>query len=359
MVYLAERAAGRDNNLNLIRMLAATAVLVSHAVPISQGPQAVEPLNALTGYTLGTLSVMVFFVISGFLITASFQRSSSHTSFLLARGLRLLPGLAVNLVFVALVLAPVVTALPVGAFLNSSEPYAFVLRNLALFSLVYELPGVFDDQPYPAIVGSIWTLRHEVMCYMGVFLAGFAGAWKSRSRAIWALGGYAVIWAGIALTDPVLSPPARGLVSLSLPFATGVAFYVWRDRLQLSIFGVALTAGLAWAAAGSWIYPVAVVLTVGYGTFWLAYIPGGIIRAYNRLGDYSYGVYVYAFPLQGAAVWAFGPQSPLENILYSFPPTLMLSVLSWHLIEAPAMRAKAPLLTLLGKKRPVDTSVPR
>lgn len=351
MVYLETRAVGRDNNLNLIRMMAATAVLVSHAWPLSLGVGTVEPLKELTGYTLGTLSVMVFFVISGFLITASFGRSSSRTSFVLARGLRLFPGLAVNLVFVAFVLAPVVTTLPPGAFLTGPEPYAFTLRNMALFPLVYELPGVFEDQPYPAVVGSIWTLRHEVMCYAGVFLAGVLGAWEGKGRALVALGLYAVLWAGLTLLAPGMPGILRGLAALSLPFAVGVAFFVWRDRLPLSLVGVALTVGLAWLTAGTWIYPVTLALAVGYSTFWLAYVPDGAIRAYNRLGDYSYGIYVYAFPLQGAVVWAFGPQTPLQNILYALPPTLLLSVLSWHLIESPAMALKGPLLARLGKGR--------
>lgn len=351
MVYLATRATGRDNNLNLIRMIAATAVLVSHAVPISQGPQAIEPLKDLTGYSLGTLSVMIFFVISGFLITASFERSSSHASFLIARGLRLFPGLAVNLALTAFVLAPIVTSLPAAAFLGGPEPYAFVLRNLSLFPLIYHLPGVYEDQPYTAVVGSVWTLRHEVMCYAGVFIAGVLGLWRTRSRATLTLGAYAAGWALWAWTDPALPGLVRALIGLSLPFALGTAFYVWRDRIPLSLVGVAGSLVLAWACAGTWIYPATVALAVGYTSFWLAYIPGGRVRAYNRLGDYSYGMYVYAFPLQGAAVWAFGPQTPLENILYSLPPTLLLSVLSWHLIESPAMGLKAPLLTLIGNRR--------
>ena len=273
MVYLETRAAGRDNNLNLIRMLAATAVLVSHAWPISQGVGTIEPLKALTGYTLGTLSVMVFFVISGFLITASFQRTSSYTSFLLARGLRLLPGLLVNLIFVALILAPIMTTLSIAAYFGGAEPYAFILRNMALFPLVYELPGVLEEQPYPSIVGSIWTLRHEVMCYAGVFIAGVLGLWRTRSRAGLTLGIYGLVWAGIALTTPDLTGIVSGFVGLSLPFAIGIAFYVWRDRLPLSIIGVIATAGLAWALAGSWAYPAALSLSVGYGTFWLSIYP--------------------------------------------------------------------------------------
>jgi len=88
MVYLGEKASGRDNNLNLIRAIAATAVLVSHAFPITLGPTASEPLVASTGHSLGGLSVYAFFAISGFLISMSFERTSSWLSFLTARFLR-------------------------------------------------------------------------------------------------------------------------------------------------------------------------------------------------------------------------------------------------------------------------------
>jgi len=353
MIYLGSRSAGRDNNLNLIRMLAATAVLVSHAFPIAWGPGAPEPLLGLTGYTLGTLAVMVFFAVSGFLITASFERTSSRTSFVLARGLRLFPGLAVCLVFVAFVLGPLVTSLPVAEYLTRPEPYAFVLRDLALFPLVYTLPGVFEDQPLSGVVGSIWTLRHEVLCYAGVFVAGILGLWATRTRAALALGAYGAVWSALAVLDPALHPLLDGFVSLSLPFAVGVAFHVWRDRIPLSLVAVAGTFGLAWASAGTWIYPVAVSLAVTYGTFWLAYVPGGVLRHYNRVGDYSYGIYIYAFPIQGAAVWAFGDQSPVMNMVLALPVTLALSILSWHLVEDPAMRAKDTILTWLAARGPV------
>ncbi|SHF86486.1 Peptidoglycan/LPS O-acetylase OafA/YrhL, contains acyltransferase and SGNH-hydrolase domains [Loktanella atrilutea] len=356
MIYLGMRAKGRDNNLNLIRMLAATAVLVSHAVPLTAGPDAIEPLTAATDYSLGSLSVMLFFVISGFLITASFERSSSRMSFVLARGLRLFPGLVVNLLLVAFLLGPVVTSLPVGDYLAQSAPYAFVIRDVLLFPLVYVLPGVFVDQPFPSVVGSIWTLRHEVMCYAAVFLAGVLGLWQTRQKAALTLGFYVLVWGWVALAAPTLHPLVRGLLGLSMPFAIGVAFYIWRDRLPLSPVGVALTIGLAWLLQDSVAYPAAVALAIGYSTFWVAYVPGGAIRAYNRLGDYSYGIYIYAFPLQGAAVWAFGPQSAFENVMYSLPPTLLLSMLSWHLIESPAMHAKAAILTRLRSRSRVTAT---
>ena len=125
-------ASGRDNNLNLIRMVAAAAVLVSHAWPIALGAGTPEPLSQLTGHSLGSLAVYVFFAVSGFLIMASFDRTRDPVAFLAARTLRLFPALFVSLLLVAFVLGPVVTTLPVAEYLAHPQTLAFVPRNMAL-----------------------------------------------------------------------------------------------------------------------------------------------------------------------------------------------------------------------------------
>ncbi|MEI4488207.1 acyltransferase [Frigidibacter sp. MR17.14] len=360
MTSLGTLATGRDNNLNLIRAIAATAVLVSHAWPIALGAGSTEPLKQSVGHPLGFLAVVVFFAVSGFLITASFERSSSHASFLLARALRLFPGLIVNLALVAFLLGPVVTELWASDYLTLPETYLFFLRNLVLYKPVFTLPGVFEHQPFHSIVGSIWTLRHEVTCYMGVFAAGLLGLWASRMRATALLAAYGVAW--VLLSYAVRLPqPLPEFLQLSLPFALGAGFHVWRDRLPMSIVGVALTAGLAWATRDSAVYYPALILAVSYATFWAGYVPRGVLRVYNRVGDYSYGIYLYAFPLQGWAVWAFGAQTPLENVLYSLPPTLLCAILSWHILERPALDAKSRILARLGRvgARPAIGSRPR
>lgn len=305
MVYLSDRDQGRDNNLNLIRALAASAVLVSHAYPIALGPGATQPLERVTGHTLGALSVYAFFVISGFLISMSFARSSSWVSFMAARILRLVPGLVVSLILVAFVLGPVVTALPPGAYFGDPATYAFVIRNTLLVPLQFTLPGVFETQPYTAVEGSIWTLFYEVVCYMGVFVLGIAGLLARRGAMAVIFLAYLALWLVIE-AQGAPHPRIASLQDLSLPFVVGMAFYQWRARLPLSLWGVAVLGALAWAVQGLVIYDLALVLALSYAVFWVGYVPGGVLRRYNRLGDYSYGIYIYAFPLQGAAVWAMG-----------------------------------------------------
>ena len=334
---LGDLARGRDNNFNLIRVVAATAVLVSHSWPITRGAGVAEPLSALTGISLGTWAVEVFFVISGFLIAASFARRPEAGAFLAARCLRLFPGLFVSLLLVAFVLGPLVTSLPLAAYLTDPGLPGFMLRNMTLVDPAYTLPGVFETNLYPTVEGSIWTLVHEVVCYMGVLAAGLLGAFRDPRRMAAGLALFALGWLTYAAFGHGLQPKIDALHRLALPFAAGVLIFALRHRLPMSL----------WIAAGLWVMALLLagtpaarpvrVLALAYSLFWLAYVPRGRILAYNRLGDYSYGMYIYAFPLQGLMVWLWGPMTPGFNIALALPATLVCSVASWHLVEAPAL----------------------
>src|SRR5215211_6919243 len=167
----------RDNNFDTMRLVAALCVVISHSFPLSYGATAVQPIFLLShGQTnLGTVSVYVFFVLSGFLITGSFERQPPHR-FVLARGLRILPGLAAVLFILTFLVGPILTAIPLGDYFRSGRTYYFFAKNLSLTGYVGELPGVFGTNPVPHKVdGSLWTLSYEAKCYLLVFLVGIAG----------------------------------------------------------------------------------------------------------------------------------------------------------------------------------------
>lgn len=359
---LGDVCVGRNNNLNLIRMIAAVAVLVSHAWPISLGAGAVQPLErVLAGSTLGTIAVYVFFAISGFLIARSYERQASVFRWARARVLRLFPALVVVLLLTVLVLGPLVTTLPTAVYFGSAETATYVPRNLSLAFLQYDLPGVFADQPYPgAINGSLWTLVYEVLCYGGVLVAGLLGALRVRSRMALALIAYA---AAYILVFHVLDPEQvhskiRALLRLGAPFAIGTAFHVWRDRVRLSPAIVAFLVAAAALAHGTAAFHMMMVLALVWGVFVLGYMPGAFLHRYNRLGDYSYGVYIYAFPMQQLMVHLFAPMGPLANIALALPATLALAILSWVCVEKPALAfARGPRS---GERTPAGpgTSVP-
>ena len=353
MKTLGDLAHGRDNNLNLIRMIAALAVLVSHAFPISLGAGTRQPFETLTGHSLGGLAVSVFFVISGYLIAESFARSKSWQDFLVARVLRLWPALVLSLLIVAFVMGPLVGRLAIGAYLSHPETWTFLLYNTALYDPQYTLPGVFKGNIYPDVEGSIWTLFYEVVCYMGIFCAGLLGLLRHKWLMSGALLGVAVFYVGSEVLDPALPRKAENMILLALPFAIGTALWVWKDRITLSLLGVSGLLVLTVALARSPAFDLSLMAFLAYTTFWLAYIPAGRIRAYNRLGDYSYGVYIYAFPMQGLAVWIVGggTMDPYLNMVLAFPLTLVPSILSWHLVEKPALAQRKRLGAWLSQRK--------
>ena len=334
---IADRATGRDNNFNLLRILAAIGVLVSHAYPISLGVGTAEPLSALLGgLTLGTVSVMIFFSISGFFITRSFAGRKSLGQFLQARALRLFPALIVVLGVTVLVSGVWLTTATQPAFWAAAPEY--ILRNVTLFFPRYDLPGVFLLNPYgPAINGSLWTLNYEVLCYFGVVLAGLAGLLTRPVFFGLALLGFVAAYSlSMAHT---LHPRLDSLLMLGLPFAIGMSFWVWRRSIPLSVPLALALLGLAYLMRQTAITAPVLAVALSYTTFVIGYAKIPVLAAYNRAGDYSYGTYVYAFPIQQMLA-GFGIVTPFSNMALALPFTLCFAVLSWHLVEAPAMRLK-------------------
>ncbi|MHA7820223.1 MAG: acyltransferase family protein [Erythrobacter sp.] len=347
---LADHLSGRDNNLNLIRVIAAAAVLVSHAFPITLGPGAEEPLEALTGMSLGAHAVAVFFVLSGLLIARSFDRGSSRLRFVMARVLRLFPALLVVLAL-TLIASIWFTTLSAADYFAATGTWTYVPRNLSLAFLQYELPGVFQDNPLGgAINGSLWTLFYEVICYVAVFALGLVGVLRQRglfSALFLALAGafvFSTVWepqAGIAYRFDKL-------IQLGFPFALGTLFYVWRERVVLDWrIGAALWV-LVFAATWSIALPLAITFAVGYTLLMVGFIPKGRLLSYNRLGDYSYGIYIYAFPVQQATVHLLPGISPAQNMAIAAPITVLCAVLSWHVIEERALAQVRPLTDRLA-----------
>jgi len=333
---LGNYTANRKNNFNLLRMLAAIGVLISHAYPISLGLGAEEPLTRFIGMSLGSLSVLIFFSISGFFITKSFVFSVSWQRFLLARALRLFPALFVVLT---------VTIVLGGVFLTTADPVEFwssapgyLLRNLTLFKPDYSLPGVFEANPYgTAINGSLWTLFYEVVCYTGIFIAGLLGILHRPRLFAFCLGLVVVL----CLLMPYLPVHSRlnSLSRLALPFAIGSGFFLLRDLIPLSTLVVAILGLMAWGLYSTEAFRPILVLALSYGVFVIGYWPSAFLQGYNHLGDYSYGTYIYAFPVQ-QLVANWGITDPLTNIAIALPVTLVCAVLSWHFVELVALNLK-------------------
>lgn len=359
---LGDLSAGRDNNFNLIRMLAAYAVLVSHSYALTAGTGNAEPGRASIGLSLGTIAVHVFFLASGFLVGASLLNRRSVIEFAWARALRIVPGLLVMLVLVALVLGPLYTSLPLDAYLRDGRTWEYVVRNsVPVARMAYELPGVFQRNPYGAAVnGSLWTLPYEVRMYLALALLWLVAGWWRGARASVFVG---LIVLGALLSGAhVLATHLAGASTsewsaLGFMFLAGASFYAFRQRVRLSWFAF-LSVLLSWAVTfrhPALFFPVYVV-TIGYALFFLAYVPGGMVRGYNRFGDISYGIYIYAFPVQQAVVASIPGASVAIVIVVSTLVTVPLAVLSWIFVERRALNLKGRVVgftrQFLGRASP-------
>ena len=343
--------AHRSNNLDALRLLGALAVIFGHAYHIVGRPFE-NPVVA--GYPVQTLGVIIFFSISGYLITASWSRTRNPVSYLAARSLRIFPALVVVVLVCMFVIGPVVSVLPNGQYFDAPNFWSY-LGNIILRPQ-YELPGVWGDHPYPnAVNGSLWTLPAEFFCYLlvplvflapkvaripviGLLLA--ASVWYSmtpplESMVVWhsRISDNALMWVFFA-AGAIL----RLLAERGLRFRTDVA--VGLLAVHLVIAGT-LPQHITKVA---WLFLPYVVLAVG-----LASTP--YVRRASRYGDLSYGLYLWAFPVQQLVIDLWGVQRMSVNLLIVTAVTAALALVSWHVVEHPSLKLKDRLVRRLTRPR--------
>lgn len=356
MKYLSDYSTGRDNNFNLLRFIAAAAVLVSHSYALSTGDPRTEPLRNLLGLSLGDIAVAVFFVTSGFLVTGSLLTRRSGTDFFLSRALRIYPGLWVAVILTVTVFGLFFTELDAKAFFTQRETWRYVLTNMAMLGREsFVLPGTFKELPVAgAVNGSLWSLPVEIRMYMLLGLAWIVSGLVSKAPARW-VRVFCIAMAVAAMAvdlsfflqhrasyEAYQSPL---FADLGAAFFSGAALRVVQHRIPVStgIFLMIILA-LACSAASAygflWVYK----LTFAYVVLYVALVPRGRVQMFNRLGDYSYGIYIYAFAVQQAIVFALPGITPLRLILCSIPPTFALAFASWHLIEKRSLRRRPQLM---------------
>jgi peptidoglycan/LPS O-acetylase OafA/YrhL len=337
------RAPRHDANaFDALRLAAACSVVLGHAYVLS-GRAGAEPLVAHTGLGgFGEFGVSVFFVISGYLVFASFARLGSTRAYLAHRCLRILPGLAAATALTALVLGPLVSTLPAPAYFARAETWLYPLRNVLLYPVTYALPGVFEHNPYPeAVNGSLWTLRLEFTCYLLIPLLAWMRLTAPRRLAAVALLALFAYWAALA-AGPRLPPVAVIAARNGWLFLAGAALQAWGARAPGG--PVLAAAAAALLVAGALIRPIAPYLApallplVVVAAAWRA---PAALKGAPRFGDLSYGIYIYAFPVQQALMLLVGPQLPVPAfVAATLAGVLPLALASWWLVERPALRLK-------------------
>ena len=334
----------RQNNFGFLRLLFATLVVVSHSPELLDGNRSREILTRLFGtMSFGEVGVHGFFIISGYLITKSFVESRSTASYLTKRFLRIVPGYLFSFVFCVLVVASLVGG---GPFIMSTP----VLKDLFFQAITLRqpiVPGVFQGLPYPVVNGAMWTIAYEFRCYLAAALIGLLGLYTPRYRgvllgllvALLLLNVTRVVHGFHTVGDDITGIPQYS-VEFSGIFGMGAIYYLFRDKIPLTSRGALLAAILlvtllfnqAWAGTAFTIFG-------GYLIIWFAFKVRVLIlsRFDNRL-DISYGLYLYAWPIQNLIAWNDLTINPWLLCCMSLFGAALLGYASWMLIEQPMLR---------------------
>lgn len=358
----------RINSIGFLRFFLASLVIISHSFPLGHfGPEYLTASDPFV--TWGYLAVGGFFFLSGFLITASYLGSASLWRFLWHRCLRIFPAFWCCLLVTAGVFAPIASwkengRVPFSLFSNSDGSLAYVMHNWFLAMQQYPIHDLLRHNPFPsAFDGSLWTLAEEFECYLAVAVLGALGLFRIARPIAWALliptsmcFDYAVgiIFHGVPVTPAGAVEFERAQFSvlgyMPVFFAIGSVAYLYRRSIPLhpSLFVLAAAATVAGLDL-QWNFTL-LPIAASYCLLWLTFrLP---IRHFDSRGDFSYGVYIYAFPVQQLlALFTLNRFGYVFYCASTVALTLPLAGLSWYIIEKPSLSLKRWTPSSLGGPR--------
>lgn len=329
-----------------LRILLAFAVVLWHCFPISYGQEQAEEHNLL--WPLVHSILPIFFALSGFLVTGSAMRLTVG-KFALSRVLRIVPALAVDTIFSIVVIGALATTLPLTEFFTDPTTAKYLLNIVG--EIHYLLPGVFETHSFTAVNGSLWTIRPELMCYLLMFcLILFKVSGNQRL-----LIGLGIILFVIIVSWPLLNDlnapdfikSQYSRVRLVMFFVLGSAAFLIRAHVPYSpmfagLSAVFIISGIFMGDSSlgtSALWAAATTFPLVYIMMFLGVTPLPKVPFFDR-GDYSYGIYLYGFPIQQMVVHYLGPVHPLEIFAIASPVVVLLAIFSWHCVEKPTLRLR-------------------
>ncbi len=341
-----ERIVLHHNNFDLLRFVLAVGVIVSHAYPLLLGAAVAEPLLDVTHgqFTLGKLCVAGFFIISGFLVTGSWERTATPLDFLRKRALRIFPGLAAALLVCILVVAPLG-----GAAFPSYLHAASTWKVLTIVTMrdavpVDYMPGVFSHLAYRDLDGTTWTLRFEFGCYLLVLVLGMMRVFKNWKAGIVVMGGLLLLSLGAGHYVEAHKSALRGTVvtapHLVVYFFAGSLAYLLRERILHSRW-IALACAALLVLCHNQFLDDAMPIAGTYLMLYFAFSKSVRLPHFGGKADLSYGLYLYGWPVEQLLVYHFAAHlSPLMVIAIALPVSAGLAWLSWTFVERPCLRLK-------------------
>jgi peptidoglycan/LPS O-acetylase OafA/YrhL len=356
-------ARGRPAGFDYLRVILATGVVLFHSIDSVTGTNPLTHFLHHVGRPLYTVILPMFFALSGFLVAGSLERCETMISFLGLRVIRLLPALLVETTLCAIIIGSLFTQLPLRDYFSSQGFHTYFLNILG--DIHYRLPGVFLHNPYPDFVNKqLWTLPWELRCYTVILFLALAGLTRRLpllTAAVVMLNLSPLVYHAL-FHDPLIHKPIADGAVLVISFLYGILLFFYRDRIawdrRIFIACATLTAALlsySWDPWGDYLAP----LPAAYVTVYL-----GLLQPRRTIivstGDYSYGIFLYGFPLQQAVVASMGPIGHYwyVNFLVSMPIIVLVAMFSWHCVEKPALRFRPALKRLEAAIKPAAVRGP-
>jgi peptidoglycan/LPS O-acetylase OafA/YrhL len=358
---MLDRNGGIGTGFDALRVALAIAVVSYHGVTVTQGRS-----DVAGPFWLIYESVLpMFFALSGFLIIASARRLPLG-EFLINRGLRIFPALSVEIIFSAVVIGTLFTTHSLASYYTDRMFLSYFLNIFG--DIHYFLPGVFEDRPHWGIVNaSLWTIPWELGLY-GMMVVLIVTGLIRNSRFLLGLAIatillplVAALWAMTdgSLNDSAVVAKLTGWEFRVVPFfLAGMLFYLLRYRVTAStplaaavvaMVGIGtLVVPASWD--GPWLNfvlcPALTYLTVFIGVCKLPRLP-----LFSR-GDYSYGIYLYGYPLQQIVnSTGFDDGRWWLNAALSLPLITVFAMFSWHMIEKPILKRRRWLVERLRRRQ--------
>ena len=327
----------RPTGFDYVRIGLALAVILAHSFFLNYGgAQAAECEGIFSKFT--PLIVPMFFALSGFLVAGSLERAKSLFVFFGLRVFRIVPALTVEVLLSALILGPLLTEFPLSVYFRDSAFWAYFLNILG--EIHYHLPGLFIHNPTTSVNGQLWTVPYELACYVLLGALACVNAYKRGWLLIAIFGTLQALQ--IVNTIYRFNPNYNGAggSTIVLCFAAGLLLYRYRDKIVysgplalvafvLSVVSIEVPNAIRFAP-----------LPMAYLTMYLGLRNPKLDRVVSS-GDYSYGLYLYGYPVQQAVITLLpGMREWYWNLLISLPIAAAIAALSWHLIEKPVLSRK-------------------
>lgn len=332
---------GHDNFFTPLRLIFAFMVLIGHAFVIGERNLHAEPHIFFT-YTFSYLAVNLFFIASGFLVTKSMLYRGDVAEYSSARILRIYPALALHVLFVMFIMGPFVTNLPAAQFFTNPQFWSQPFQVLSFFQTNMALPGTLDGNNENIASATLWTLRYEVLAYIGTAAAFYLGFMRKKWMILAQFVFFAIAWMVAHMTGIFDALPGTGqnLLRFGICYGLGAAIFAYRDRLKFNLLGLLILAGATALTNGTVIFEVTTAVMLAYFVFWAAYVKAPKLNGLQKISDVSYGIYIYHWAIMQWLQHALPEISTLMLIVYATPLTFAISIASWRYVEKPMLQSK-------------------